>query len=210
MHEPPPPRRVFCIGRNYAAHVRELGETEDDQCVVFMKPCTSLETIGTPIALPRARGAVHHELELVVALGTGGENIPEERAAEHIDAITLGLDLTLRDLQNQLKAQGRPWELCKAFEQSAPIGAFMPYDGRVDLQAIEMTCHVNGELRQIGHTAHMIFPVSWLISFLSRHWQLLPGDLIFTGTPEGVGEVRPGDQIVIASPAIGQFTWDLV
>jgi 2-keto-4-pentenoate hydratase/2-oxohepta-3-ene-1,7-dioic acid hydratase in catechol pathway len=209
--------RIFCIGRNYAEHIRELGGTApnaapsaprapDEACVVFMKPASCVVPVGAPVTLPRNRGSVHHETELVVQLAGGGTDIPEQRALEHVAAITLGLDLTLRDLQNELKKKGAPWELCKAFDGAAPLGDWTPYDGQ-DLQAIEFTCEVNGQRRQSGNTRDMLFPVARLIHILSRTWALAPGDVVYTGTPAGVGPLQAGDRVTLASQDIGRFEW---
>lgn len=200
------PRRVFCIGRNYAAHIAEMGAVDDGECVVFLKPATSLVPWGGPVRLPRGVGAVHHELEVVVALTAGGREISRSRARELVGAATLGLDLTLRDVQAGLKARGRPWELAKAFDGSAPVGQWRSAQS-LDLEAVELSCHVNGVLRQQGSTAQLLFPVVRLIEILSRTWELLPGDLIFTGTPAGVGPLEPGDELVAASPQLGRWAW---
>ncbi|MDF1551828.1 MAG: fumarylacetoacetate hydrolase family protein [Deferrisomatales bacterium] len=217
------PRRVFCIGRNYAAHIAEMGVLDDGECVVFLKPSTSLVPWGGAVRLPRGVGAVHHELELVVALGAGGRAVPRGRARDLVCAATLGLDLTLRDVQDGLKARGRPWELAKAFDASAPLGQWCDAQGGasaagaggagaadargLDLGAVELSCRVNGTLRQQGSSAQMLFPVERVIEILSRTWELLPGDLIFTGTPSGVGPLAPGDELVAASPQLGSWTW---
>ncbi|HWU69187.1 MAG TPA: fumarylacetoacetate hydrolase family protein [Stenotrophobium sp.] len=199
--------RIFCIGRNYADHVDELGEVADGDCVVFMKPATCAVPEDEPIRLPQGKGAVHHEAEMVVMLTGGGRDIAIDEAHDCIAGITLGLDLTLRDLQNTLKAKGAPWELCKAFDHAAPLGDWKPYLEQ-DLQAIEFTCHVNGQLRQHGHTRQMLYTVPHQISILSRTWSLEPGDILYTGTPKGVGPLQPGDQVVLASPQIGRFSWN--
>jgi acylpyruvate hydrolase len=203
---PEPVRRIFCIGRNYAEHIRELGNTPDEACVVFMKPASCVVPVGTTVNLPRNRGSVHHEAELVVLLSSGGAGIPVEHALEHVAAVTLGLDLTLRDLQNDLKKKGAPWELCKAFDGAAPLGDWAPYKGQ-DLQAIEFSCAVNGQRRQNGNTKDMLFPVARLIHILSQTWALAPGDIIYTGTPAGVGPLQAGDRVTLASQAIGRFEW---
>jgi len=188
------PARVFCIGRNYGDHISEMGAAPDDSCVVFMKPSSSLVPAGTEVALPRGRGEVHHELEMVALIGEG----------KRVAGISLGIDLTLRDLQAGLKKGGRPWELSKAFDQSAPIGDTFV---EVDPAAVEMRLTVNGTVRQQGSTADMLFPLERLIEILGRTWKLLPGDLIFTGTPSGVGSIVPGDVLVAESPQIGSFSW---
>ncbi len=198
----PPGARIFCIGRNYAKHIEELGHQDAAKCVVFMKPATSLVPPGSPIALPRELGAIHHEAELVVMIGRGGKNIPREKAPGHIGGLTLGLDLTLRDLQNKLKAEGSPWERCKAFDGSAPIGELQSYDEKLDLTNLEFSCAVNGEVRQRGNTKDMLYPAAQIIEILSQTWALQAGDLIFTGTPEGVGPLAAGDQIELASTAV--------
>lgn len=198
--------RIFCIGRNYAEHVRELGNAPDEACLVFMKPATCVVPVGEPIVLPRDRGGVHHEAELVVMLTGGGADIAVERALDPVGALTLGLDLTLRDLQGELKKKGAPWELAKAFDGAAPLGDWTPYQGQ-DLQALEFTCDVNGTRRQAGHTKDMLFPVARLIQLLSRTWALQPGDIIYTGTPAGVGPLLPGDRVTLAGPGLGRYEW---
>lgn len=204
------PCRVFCIGCNYGKHIKELGSTDKDRCIVFMKPGVCLVQPGVDIRIPRDRGMVHHEVELVVAIGREGDNIPRENALDHVSGITLGLDLTLRDVQARLKKDGHPWEMCKAFEQSAPLGDFVPYHSSIDLSDIPLTCRVNGMIRQNGNTCDMLFPVDRLIEILSKTWLLRKGDLIFTGTPEGVGPITEGDAITIESPLIGAFSWRIV
>ena len=198
----PPGARIFCIGRNYAKHIEELGHQDAAKCVVFMKPATSLMPPGASLRLPRDQGAVHHEAELVVMIGQGGTSIPREKALGHIGGVTLGLDLTLRDLQNRLKSEGSPWERCKAFDGSAPIGELQAYEDSLDLTNLEFTCSVNGEVRQRGNTKDMLYPVAQLIEILSDTWGLQAGDLIFTGTPEGVGPLASGDRIELAAASL--------
>jgi 2-keto-4-pentenoate hydratase/2-oxohepta-3-ene-1,7-dioic acid hydratase in catechol pathway len=171
-----------------------------------MKPPSALVPPGEPLRLPRKQGAVHHELELVLRIGKEGKHIPRSDALAYIDALALGIDLTLRDMQKDLKQAGRPWEACKAFDGSAPLGDFVSLDG-IDLADITMTCHVNGTLRQSGHTGDMLFPVFEIIGLLSETWRLYEGDLVFTGTPPGVGPLEPGDEITLASPEIGSVSW---
>ena len=205
------PQRIFCVGRNYAEHAKELGNLMPAAGaipIIFMKPVTSIVNLGAPLILPRGVGAVHHELELVLALGAGGTDIEAGSALKHVAGATLGLDLTLRDEQARLKQAGSPWELAKAFDGSAALGPFTPVPGAFDLQALDMLCTVNGQVRQKGNTRDMLFPVATIIAFLSTRWRLLPGDLIYTGTPAGVGPIRPADRIEISSPALGSFAWD--
>ncbi len=192
-------QRIFCIGKNYADHVSELahlGHAPDGDCVVFMKPASCIVPVGQAIRLPKDQGEVHHEAELVVRLGAGAK----------ITHLTLGLDLTLRELQTKLKNKGAPWELAKAFDHAAPLGEWRAYHGE-DLQALEFTCHVNGQQRQHAHTQDMLYPVARQIEILARSWRLGDGDIIFTGTPKGVGPLKPADGIALESPAIGRFEW---
>ncbi|HVC37862.1 MAG TPA: fumarylacetoacetate hydrolase family protein [Gammaproteobacteria bacterium] len=203
------PPRIFCIGRNYAEHVKEMGNALPENPVIFMKPGTSLVAVGEPLKLPKGQGSVHHEMELVIAIGKQGADIPVETALEYVSGVTLGIDLTLRDLQSKLKQAGAPWELSKSFDGSAAIGKIKAWPVQSDIQNIDMRCTVNGEQRQQGNTRDMLFPVEKIIAFLSRHWRLLPGDLIYTGTPSGVGSLAAGDRIEIESPQIGHFSWDV-
>ncbi|HKV96417.1 MAG TPA: fumarylacetoacetate hydrolase family protein [Gammaproteobacteria bacterium] len=202
-------QRIFCIGRNYAEHVKEMGAPRPSEPVMFMKPATSLVREGEPLVLPKDQGSVHHEMELVVAIGREGVQIPTSQALNYVAGVTLGIDLTLRDLQSKLKQAGQPWERAKSFDGSAPVGKFTAWSGQTDIQSIEMRCTVNGALRQHGNTRDMLFPVAEIIAFLSRYWRLLPGDLIFTGTPVGVGPLVSGDRISIESPQIGGFSWNV-
>ncbi len=205
------PQRIFCVGRNYGEHVKEMGNAmpaETQTPIIFMKPVTSLVHLGTPLKLPRGVGAVHHEMELVLILGQGGADIPASAALGRVAGATMGLDLTLRDEQARLKQAGAPWELAKAFDNAAALGTFTPASSALDVQALDMLCTVNGAVRQQGNTRDMLHPVASIIAFLSSRWQLLPGDIIYTGTPSGVGPLKPGDRIEISSPALGTFAWD--
>ncbi len=202
--------RVFCIGMNYRAHVAEMKGKIPERPVVFLKPYTSLVRENQDLVFPSDQGAIHHEIELVVLIGKSGKNICAGDAEDHIAGITLGLDLTLRDVQRDLKQRGLPWEISKGFDGSAPIGRIMPYTHTMNLHDISMQCTVNGELRQQGHTGDMIFTVAQLIEHLSTIWQLEEHDLIFTGTPPGVGPLKPGDHIAVESPDTGQFTWKVI
>lgn len=201
--------RIFCIGKNYAEHVAELahlGYAPDGDCVIFMKPVSACVAEDEPIILPQGLGSVHFETELVVQLTGGGRDIGIDEALDCVAGLTLGLDLTLRDLQTELKNKGKPWELAKGFDGAAPLGDFRPFLNQ-DLQALEFTCHINGELRQHGKTAEMLYPVAQQIHILSKTWALEPGDIIYTGTPKGVGALHAGDEVVLQSSAIGRFRW---
>lgn len=202
--------RIFCIGRNYARHIEELGHAGARECVIFMKPLTAL--VGSDddtIAIPTHQGAVHHELELVVEIGRGGCDIAAADAPHHIGGLGLGLDLTLRDMQNELKATGEPWEKCKAFDHSAPLGPMTAFDPATDLTALKFRLDVNGACRQQGHSGMMLVDIPGLIAQVSAHWQLVPGDLIYTGTPEGVGEIHPGDVLEISGDGLAGARWTI-
>ena len=204
------PNRIFCIGKNYHEHVKELGCKTPEEPVVFMKPVSSIVAPGESLFLPRHGNLLHHEVEVVLLIGREGRDIPQANALSFIAGVSLGLDLTLRDVQVQLKKAGLPWELSKSFEQSAPLGLFKAYHpGSIDLENLSFTCSVNGELRQQGNTRGMLFPIKSLIHMLSGWWTLRPGDIVFTGTPSGVGPLKAGDRVDIESPGTGLFSWTL-
>ena len=205
------PFRIFCIGKNYGEHVKELGDSNlPNEPVVFMKPVSNLVSHDETLYYPRYGSELHHEVEAVVLIGKEGQNIPEKDADSYIAGVSIGLDLTLRDIQFKLKKRGLPWELSKSFEQSAPLGRFQPYDAAsINLENWSFTCSVNQNLRQQGNTLDMIFPIKTLIHMLSGWWKFQPGDIIFTGTPSGVGLLKAGDQIQIESPEIGMFSWNI-
>lgn len=191
-----PVRRVFCVGRNYADHAREMGHDPDrEPPFFFTKPADAVVASGTTLAFPPMTSDLHHEIELVVAIGTGGGDILRERALDHVFGYAAGLDMTRRDLQQAAKTQGRPWDLGKGFDASAPMGAIAPAAeiGHPARGRIELT--VNGAHRQDADLADLIWPVPDVIAYLSRFVALAPGDLIMTGTPAGVGPVTPGDRL---------------
>ena len=204
------PQRIFCIGKNYAEHIKELGGQTPEEPVVFMKPVSSIVAPFKTLYMPRHGKLLHHEVEVVLLIGKEGRDVPEFDALSYIAAVTVGLDLTLRDVQGRLKKAGLPWEISKSFEQSAPLGIFKTYDADViNLQNLSFTCSVNGGLRQKGNTCDMLFPIKSLICTLSRWWVLRPGDIIYTGSPAGVGPLEPGDRIDIESSVIGSFSWTI-
>ncbi len=204
------PNRIFCIGKNYGEHIKELGGQTPEEPVVFMKPVSSIEVPFRTLYIPRHGKLLHHEVEVVLLIGKEGRDISEFDALSHIAGVTIGLDLTLRDVQDRLKKDGLPWEISKSFEQSAPLGVFKPYESNViNLQNLSFTCSVNGNIRQRGNTSDMLFSIRSLICVLSRWWVLRPGDIIYTGTPSGVGPLESDDRVYIESPAIGSFSWTL-
>jgi fumarylpyruvate hydrolase len=188
-----PVRRIYCVGRNYAEHAREMGHDPDRELpFFFMKPADALVTNGADMPYPVGTKDLHHELELVVALKSGGSDIPESAALDCIWGYAVGLDMTRRDVQGEAKKLGRPWDMGKGFDHSAPIGAmvpaagFDPTHGRIELK-------VNGVVRQSSDLSRLIWSVAETIAFLSKLVRLEAGDLIFTGTPEGVAAVQRGD-----------------
>ena len=208
------PCRIFCIGKNYTEHIRELDDFDstfqsknEKQPVVFMKPITSIVSPGESIYVPSHGNVLHHEVEVVVLLKGGGKNILIEDSLSCVAGVTLGLDLTLRDVQVEVKKKGHPWELSKSFDHSSPLGLMRPYDDSFDLFDIPFACFVNEEKRQEGNTKDMLFSIPKIISFLSTVWKLMPGDLIYTGTPSGIGVIKSRDEISLNSPILGRFAW---
>ena len=201
-----PVRRVFCVGRNYAAHAREMGHDPDrEPPFFFTKPADALVPGGGTIPYPPATSDLHHEVELVVALGKGGADIPEAQALDHVFGYAVGIDLTRRDLQAEAKELRRPWDMAKAFDRSAPVSALRaaarighPEDNRIRLE-------VNGEVRQESTLAHHIWSVAETIAYLSGLVELAPGDLIFMGTPEGVAAVQRGDRLAASIEGLGEL-----
>jgi len=204
-----PVHRIYCVGRNYAEHAVEMGHTGREPPFFFMKPADAVLPVADgelgQMAYPPLTQNLHHEIELVVALGAGGRDVPAERAAELIWGYAIGLDMTRRDLQNEMKKQGRPWCIGKAFEHSAPIGAIRPKAATGELTRGAITLDVNGQRRQTGNLSDLIWSVNETIAALSRAWTLAPGDLIYTGTPAGVGAVVAGDTLVGAIEGLGEL-----
>lgn len=202
--------RIFCIGRNYAEHANELGSEIPKSPVVFIKPISCLVDAGEKVKYPKHGNNLHHEIELVIRIGKTGQPEKLEDAFSFIDAFTIGLDLTLRDIQNKLKDKGLPWEMSKAFEQSAPIGKFVKYDNPDQLHNFTFRCFVNNIKCQEGNSNDMIFSVERLIFELGKIWVLQPGDLIYTGTPSGVGSLNIGDTVIIENEITGSFSWAII
>ena len=192
-----PVHRVYCVGRNYAEHAQEMGFTGREPPFFFLKPADALVPVADgevgEIDYPPLTANLHHEIELVVAIGTGGRNIAAADAQQHIWGYAVGLDMTRRDLQNEMKKQGRPWCIGKGFDQSAPIGPLHPITATGALSTGAITLSVNGVQKQQGDLAELIWNVAETIETLSKAWTLQPGDLIFTGTPAGVSAVVAGD-----------------
>ena len=194
-----PVNSIFCIGRNYANHAKEMNAPLPESPMVFIKPVSTICFNGTTIRLPHQSEEIHHEAELVIAIGKDGKNISKVSALDHIAGFGVGIDFTARDLQASAKKKGHPWSVAKGFDQFAPISEFNPLN-EINLQDQQILLTVNGETRQNGSTSDMIFDVATLISYLSTIFTLSEGDLIFTGTPEGVSAVQSSDVIVASLP----------
>jgi fumarylpyruvate hydrolase len=191
-----PVRRVFCIGRNYAEHAKEMGAAVDRaQPMFFMKPADAIVAGGADVPYPPATQDLHHEVEMVVALARGGREIPPGAALDCVFGYGVGLDLTRRDLQAVAKKDGRPWDMAKGFDASAPCSPLVPAGRTGHPQEARIWLEVNGEVKQEGNLNEMIWPVADVIAALSRLVALAPGDLIFTGTPAGVAALNPGDRV---------------
>ncbi|OMQ27232.1 MULTISPECIES: fumarylacetoacetate hydrolase family protein [Serratia] len=193
-----PVNKVVCVGSNYADHIKEMGSATSPEPVVFIKPETALCDIRQPVAIPKGLGSVHHEVELAVLIGTPLKQANEDRVARAIAGYGVALDLTLRELQAGFKKAGQPWEKAKGFDGSCPISGFIPVAEFGDPQNAELSLTVNDELRQQGNTRDMITPILPLIAYMSRFFTLRAGDIILTGTPQGVGPMVSGDMLKIS------------
>jgi acylpyruvate hydrolase len=202
-------KRVFCIGMNYLEHIRELGNEVPKAPAVFMKSPLCIVPPGGSINIPSHGTGFQYEAEVVVKIGKEGKAKDLAEARSFVGGLSLGLDLTLRDMQKELRKKGLPWEKCKSFEQSAPLGNFVPYDGSFPLDNIPFGCRVNGRIRQQGNTSGMLFSIPVLIAELSKVWLLRPGDIIYTGTPPGIGPLKAGDAVEAFSDRIGTFKWHI-
>jgi len=186
--------KILAVGRNYLEHIKELGNQTPEEPVIFSKPETAVLRNNEPFYYPDFSQDIHHELEIVLKISKPGKNIEEKFAHKYYDEIGLGIDFTARDIQSRLKAKGLPWDLAKGFNDSAPVSVFLPKEN-YDLKNLNFRLEVNGETRQTGNTSLMIYSFDYLVSFVSRYFTLKTGDLIFTGTPAGVGPVQPGDRL---------------
>ena len=192
-----PVRRIFCVGQNFSDHAREMGSDPDRQePFFFTKPADAVVADGATLPYPAMTQNLHHEVELVVAIGEGGRDIAVDGALGHVWGYAVGVDLTRRDLQAEAKKAGRPWDMAKGFDRSAPVGPMVQAEpGRaMDGGAIRLS--VNGQVRQSSDLSHLTWSVAEIVSRLSRYVELAPGDLVFTGTPAGVGAIGPGDEVL--------------
>lgn len=187
--------KILCIGRNYVDHIKELNNEKPDAPVIFMKPDSAILRLNQPFYYPDFTGDIHHEIEVIVKFNAHGKNIQQKFAHKYYDEIGLGIDFTARDLQNQLKSKGLPWEIAKGFNGSAPISKFLNKAHFDDLQQLDFRLEVNGDIRQQGSTAQMIYSIDEIIAYVSQFFTIKKGDLLFTGTPKGVGPVAIGDNL---------------
>ncbi|MES2419494.1 MAG: fumarylacetoacetate hydrolase family protein [Bacteroidota bacterium] len=187
--------KIIAIGRNYAAHAKELNNEVPTKPVIFLKPDTAVLKDNKPFYIPDFSSDIHFELEVVLKICKEGKHIAEKFAANYYDEIGLGIDFTARDIQNQHKEKGLPWELAKAFDNSAAISNFTPKSNFADLYNLNFELKINKETRQNGHTSNLLFSFEKIIAFVSQYITLKKGDLIFTGTPQGVGQIKPGDHL---------------
>lgn len=187
--------KIIAIGRNYAAHAKELNNPLPDKPVIFLKPDTALLKDNKAFYIPDFSNDIHYELEVVLKICKEGKHISEKFAPKYYEEVALGIDFTARDIQAEHKAKGLPWELAKAFDHSAAVSNFIPKTDLADLYNSSFNLTINGELKQDGNTRNMLFSFEQIIAFVSRYITLKKGDLIFTGTPEGVGQVHPGDKL---------------
>ena len=191
-----PVHRIYCVGRNYADHAREMGgDPEREPPFFFMKPADAVVPSGATIPYPPRTANFHHELELVIAIGKGGHNIPVDRALDHVYGYAVGNDFTRRDLQTAMRNVGRPWDVSKGFDRAAAIGSIRPVAAGGHVLSGRMYLKVNGETRQDSDVSQMIWSVPEIVAELSTFFELVPGDLIYTGTPAGVGALKSGDRI---------------
>lgn len=203
-----PIRRIFCVGRNYADHVREMGnDPKSEPPIFFTKPADAVVANGAAIPYPTETSNLHHEVELVLAIGRGGAGIAAERALEHVWGYAVGVDLTRRDRQNDAKKAGAPWDAAKGFDNSAPIGALAPAAGAMACGRIWLS--VNGQTRQDANLDQMIWSAPEIIAALSRTWALAAGDLVFTGTPAGVGPLVAGDAVACGVEGLPELMFSI-
>ena len=187
--------KVVCVGRNYAEHAKELNNPIPAEPILFIKPATAVQPFSEPVRWPQGRGECHHEVEIAVLIGELIKNVSPEQAVKAIAGFGVALDLTLRDLQSKLKEKGHPWEIAKSFDGACPVSAFVRPSQVRDLGDIRVCLSINEQIRQDGNSSQMLTPIPQLLSYISQHFTLEAGDMVLTGTPAGVGPLRPGDQL---------------
>ncbi len=207
--------RIFCIGRNYGAHAKELGNNVPSSPIIFMKPWSSLVFEGESRSFPKQGKILNYELELVLEISNTPKDHSDQAVIDSIGGVTLGIDLTFRDLQAELKSAGLPWEKAKSFDGSALLGKIKKIKdlnldkNKLNLFDLNFDLKINGVLKQSGNTRNMLFSIPQIIKAINFFWELSPGDLIYTGTPEGVGQLFPGDKLEASSDQLGEFSWEM-
>lgn len=201
--------KIICMASNYLAHTLEMNSSKPDEPVIFLKPSTAIIQSNETVIIPKSSHNLHHEVELVLLIGKEGKMITQDKALEYIKGYGVGLDMTLRDFQLAAKKKGRPWGIAKGFDTSAPVSHFVSSETIQDPQNLNLQLYVNQELKQNGNTKNMTFKIPEIISYISQYFTLLPGDIVFTGTPEGVGQVHQGDQLVAKLDNITELSIDI-
>lgn len=196
---------IFCVGQNYTEHAKEMGGIPQKEPIIFLKPTSAIIENGQNIVIPKMSNNVHHEVELTVLIGKQGKNIPQSEALNYVAGYGVGLDMTMRDKQSEAKKAGNPWAVAKGFDTSAALSLFIEASKVSDPQNLEIKLTVNGSLRQHSNTKNMIYTIDVLISFLSSVFTLEEGDIIYTGTPEGVAQVFAGDVLNAEIPGVGSL-----
>jgi len=197
--------KILCIGRNYAEHIKEMGNATPEAPVIFIKPASSVIGEGEEIVIPPYSHDCHHEAELALLIGRKGKDIPVDQAMEYVAGYGVGIDLTLRDVQGELKKKGLPWEIAKGFDTACPLSAFMEASNVSDPQNLQIRLTVNGEIRQDGNSSMMIHSIPAIISHMSGCFTIEPGDVILTGTPAGVSRIVPGDILAAEIPGVASL-----
>jgi 2-keto-4-pentenoate hydratase/2-oxohepta-3-ene-1,7-dioic acid hydratase in catechol pathway len=198
--------KIVCIGRNYAEHIKELGNQTPDKPVIFIKPASSLVSSGGTVVIPGYSDDCHHEIELAVLIGKTAKDVTAEEALDHVSGYAVALDLTLRDVQGEQKAKGLPWEIAKAFDTSCPLSDFVPASQVDDPQNLQLKLNISGEVRQNGNTRDMMRSIAELIAATSAYFTLEEGDVLLTGTPSGVGRIVSGDRLEALIEQVGTLS----
>lgn len=202
--------KIACVGKNYMEHAKELGDDIPEKPVIFLKPSSSIIFSGEKIIYPEFSKSLHYETELVLLIGKTGKKILKENAIDYIEAYAVGLDMTLRDLQSESKSKGHPWTISKCFDTSTVLSEFIHKTEVNNPNSLELKLWLNGELKQHDNTANMIYSVEEIIEYLSYYFTLEEGDLVFTGTPKGVGEVNRGDKLIAEIPGLCRLTTEII
>jgi len=202
--------KIACVGKNYLEHAKELGDAVPEKPVIFLKPSSSIIFSGEKIVYPEFSKSLHYETELVLLIGKTGKKISKSEALKYIEAYTVGLDMTLRDLQSEAKKLGHPWTISKCFDTSTVLGEFIPASKIQNSNSLDLRLWVNDELKQNDNTSNMIFSVEEIVEYLSYYFTLEEGDLVFTGTPKGVGEVKVGDRLRAEIPNVSKLETEVI